>query len=466
VEERGCRDTEPIGGKMGETSGSQTVSTKLERIAKLAREAPDMAFTTLAHYIDIDWLREAYKRTRKDGAPGVDGQTAEEYAANLEENLQSLLERAKSGTYRAPPVRRVHIPKGDGSQTRPIGVPTFEDKVLQRAVAMILEAVYEQDFSDSSYGFRPERSAHQALEVLRRTLMQWGGGVVVEVDIQKFYDSLGHEHLREILRRRVRDGVLLRLIGKWLNAGVQEAGELSYPEDGSPQGGVISPILSNIYLHEVLDTWFECEVKPRLKGRAQLIRYADDFVIVFSCEEDAGCVLELLPKRFAKYGLTLHPEKTLRVEFRRPPSPSRASGKTGGTGGTCPGTFDLLGFTHYWGLSRKGKWMVKQRTASDRFSRALKRVALWCRNNRHLKIKQQWATLSRKLRGHFVYYGNAGNYEALARFRERVRRVWHKWLNRRSWRARLSWKRMQMLLERYPLPPARIQRPYSTLALT
>jgi group II intron reverse transcriptase/maturase len=360
----------------------------------------------------------------------------------------------------------VHIPKGDGSQTRPIGVPTFEDKVLQRAVAMILEAVYEQDFSDSSYGFRPERSAHQALDVLRRTLMQWGGGVIVEVDIQKFFDTLGHEPLREILRRRVRDGVLLRLIGKWLNAGVQEAGELSYPEAGSPQGGVISPILSNIYLHEVLDTWFECEVKPRLKGRAQLIRYADDFVIVFSCEEDAGCALELLPKRFAKYGLTLHPEKTRRVEFRRPPSPSRASGKSGGTGGTCPGTFDLLGFTHYWGLSRKGKWLVKQRTASDRFRRALQLVALWCRNNRHLKIEQQWATLSRKLRGHFVYYGNAGNYEALARFRERVRRVWYKWLNRRSWRARLSWKRMQKLLERYPLPPARIQRPYSTLALT
>jgi group II intron reverse transcriptase/maturase len=444
------------------TSGSQTVSTKLERIAKLAREAAGMALTTLAHHIDIDWLREAYRRTRKDGAPGVDGQTAEEYAADLEGNLKQLLERAKSGTYRAPPVRRVHIPKGDGSQTRPIGVPTFEDKILQRAVAMILEAVYEQDFCDSSYGFRPGRSAHQALEVLRQTLMGWGGGVILEVDIRKFFDTLGHDHLREILRRRVRDGVLLRLIGKWLNAGVQEAGVLSYPEEGSPQGGVISPILSNIYLHEVLDAWFEGEVKPRLAGRAQLVRYADDFVIVFSCEEDACRVLELLPERFAKYGLTLHPEKTRRVEFRRPKPPSRESEKNG----AGPGTFDLLGFTHYWGLSRKGKWIVKHRTASDRFGRALKRVAEWCRSHRHDPVKQQWATLCRKVRGHFVYYGNAGNYDALHRFRQRVERVWHKWLRRRSWKARLSWERMQQLLERYPLPAARIQRPYSTLALT
>lgn len=447
---------------MGKTSGLQTVSTKLERIAKLAKEAPGMALTTLAHHIDIDWLREAHRRTSKDRAPGVDGQTAQEYAENLEGNLQSLLERAKSGTYLAPPVRRVHIPKGDGSETRPIGVPTFEDKILQRAVAMVLEAVYEQDFSDSSYGFRPGRSAHQALDALRATLMRQGGGVVLEVDIRKFFDTLDHGHLREILRRRVRDGVLLRLIGKWLNAGVQEAGALSYPEEGSPQGGVISPILSNIFLHEVLDTWFEGEVKPRLKGRAQLVRYADDFVVVFSCAEDACRVMEVLPKRFAKYGLTLHPEKTRQIEFRRPQSTSRL----GGMGGSRPGTFDLLGFTHYWGLSRKGKWMVKHKTASDRFSRALKRVATWCRTHRHLAVKQQWITLSQKLRGHFVYYGNAGNCEALHRFRQGVRRVWHKWLSRRSRKARLSWERMQRLLERYPLPPARIQRPYSALALT
>ena len=259
---------------MGETSGSQTVLTKQLRIAQLAVNAPEMAFTTLAHNIDIEWLREAFRRTRKDGAVGVDGQTAQDYAANLEDNLRSLLERAKSGSYNAPPVRRVHIPKGDGSQTRPIGITAFEDKVLQRAVVMVLEPIYEQDFLNCSYGFRPGRSAHQALEALRQQAMKMGGGMVLEIDIRKFFDTLDHTHLREFIGRRVRDGVLVRLIGKWLNAGVLESGSITHPEAGSPQGGVISPMLANAYLHEVLDTWFEKTVRPRLKGSAFLIRYA------------------------------------------------------------------------------------------------------------------------------------------------------------------------------------------------
>ena len=267
------------------------ISTRQQRIAQLAREAPGMAFTSLAHHIDIEWLKEAYRLTRKDGATGVDGQTARDYAANLEENLQTLLDRAKSGTYRAPPVRRVHIPKGDGSSTRPIGIPTFEDKLLQRAVVMVLEQVYEQDFLDCSYGFRPERSAHQALESFWSQMMKMGGGWVVEVDIKKFFDTLDHGHLREFLRLRVRDGVLLRLIGKWLNAGVMEAGCIANSDTGTPQGGVISPLLANVFLHEVLDKWFEREVQPRLKGRAFLVRYADDFVIGCSCEEDARRIM-------------------------------------------------------------------------------------------------------------------------------------------------------------------------------
>src|SRR6202030_3743146 len=238
------------------------------RIAELAHSAPELAVTTLAHHLDLAWMREAYRRTRKDGATGVDGQSAQQYAERLEENLRSLLERAKAGTYRAPPVRRVHIPKGSGAETRPIGIPTFEDKVLQRAVAMVLEAVYEQDFLDCSYGFRPGRSAHQALDALWKEAMDMGGGWVLEVDIRKYFDSLDHGHLREILRRRVHDGVLLRLIGKWLNAGVLEDGSVSYPDAGTPQGGVISPLLANIFLHEVLDVWFDREVKPRLRGKA------------------------------------------------------------------------------------------------------------------------------------------------------------------------------------------------------
>ena len=295
------------------------VSTKQQRIAKLARQSPEMGFTSLAYYIDLDWLLEAYDRTRKDGAVGVDGQDGEDYAVNLMGNLQSLLDRAKSGTYQAPPVRRVHIPKGgSATETRPLGIPTFEDKVLQRAVVMVLEAIYEQDFKDCSYGFRPGRSAHQALDSLWQQTMGIGGGWIVDVDIRKFFDTIDHGHLRDFLKRRVRDGVLLRLIGKWLNAGVLEDGCVTHPEEGSPQGGVVSPILSNIFLHYVLDEWFEREVQPRLKGRAFLIRYADDFVMGFSREEDARRVMDVLPKRFEKYGLTIHPEKTRLVPFERP----------------------------------------------------------------------------------------------------------------------------------------------------
>lgn len=448
---------ELLEGKMKETSGSKSISTKLEQIAKLAKEAPGMAFTTLAHHLDVEWLREAYRRTRKDGAVGVDGQTADEYAAHLEDNLRSLLERAKSGTYRAPPVRRVHIPKGDGSQTRPIGIPTFEDKILQRAVAMVLEAVYEQDFLHSSYGFRPGRSAHQALEALQHQVVCMAGGWVLEVDIRKFFDTLDHGHLREILRRRVRDGVLLRLISKWLHAGVLEAGVVSYPDAGSPQGGVISPLLSNIYLHEVLDVWFEEEVKPRLRGRAFLIRYADDFVLVFSSENDAREALGVLPERFGKYGLALHPDKTRLVEFRRPDRrPPSGDGSV-----SSPGTFDLLGFTHFWALSRRGKWVVKRKTATGRFSRALRRIADWCRHHRHEAVKQQRETLAQKLRGHFGYFGITGNSEAINRFRELVIGIWRKWLGRRSQRGEMDWDRMHKLLERYQLPPARVARPYS-----
>lgn len=438
---------------MRETSGSRSVSTKLQRIAKQSKEAPDMVWTTLAHHIDIDWLREAYRRTRKDGAPGVDGQTAAEYEAKLEENLRSLLDRAKSGRYRAPPVRRVHIPKGDGSQTRPIGIPTFEDKILQRAVVMLLEAVYEEDFYDFSYGFRRGRSAHQALETLGSNLVRSAGGWVLDVDIRKFFDTVDHRHLREILRRRVRDGVLLRLIGKWLNAGVLEGMELSYPDQGTPQGGVISPLLANIYLHAVLDEWFVHEVAPRLKGRAHLVRYADDFVITFAREDDACRVLEVLSKRFGRFGLTLHPDKTRLLDFRRPD-------RVGKDDGSGPRTFDLLGFTHYWGRSRRGKWVVKKRTAKDRFSRALRRISEWCRRHRHDPVGEQHAKLGQKLRGHYAYYGITSNGRALGRFFWEVVRVWLKWLSRRSRAAYSTWAWMRRLLRRLPLPKPRIVHRY------
>ena len=427
-----------------------SISTRLRRIAQLAREDSERSFMSLAHYIDEYWLQEAYSRTRKDGAAGVDGTTAKQYAEHLGENLRSLLDRFKSGRYQAPPVKRVHIPKGNGSQTRPIGIPTFEDKVLQRAVAMLLEAIYEEDFLTCSYGFRPGRSAHDALRTLWRELMGTGGGWVLEVDIRSFFDELDHGHLRTFLDRRVRDGVIRRVIGKWLQAGVLEEGHLRHPVTGTPQGGVISPLLANIYLHEVVDRWFEEEVKPRLGGRAVLIRYADDFVIAFAEEKDARRVEEVLPKRLARFGLQLHSDKTRLVRFQVP------RGEEGPSQSNGPGAFTFLGFTHYWGKSRKGNWVVKRKTAASRFTRSLSRVRQWCRRCRHEPVAWQQRQLSRSLLGHYAYYGVTGNFRSLTNFHRQVTREWRKWLNRRSQKAKMTWERFSRLQVEYPLERPRI----------
>jgi group II intron reverse transcriptase/maturase len=410
-----------------------------------------MVLTTLHHHIDEEFLHEAYRRTRKSGAPGVDGVTADQYAVDLESNLGSLLGRLKSGTYQAPPVMRVHIPKGDGRWTRPIGIPTFEDKILQRAVAMVLEAVYEQDFFDCSYGFRPGRSAHQALQAVWQSLTGMGGGWVLEVDIQKFFDNLDHGHLRSFLDQRVGDGVLRRTIDKWLKAGVLDEGCVIHPETGTPQGGVISPLLANIYLHEVLDRWFEELIKPRLKGRAMLVRYADDVVMAFTSEEDARRVLAVLPKRLGRYGLTLHEEKTRLVHFRRPPDQPMGGPRDKGRRRE---TFDLLGFTHYWGKSKRGWWVLRRKTARDRFSRSVRAVSQWCRRYRHNTMAWQHKHLVLKLRGHCAYYGITGNGRRLWSFRNEMLRVWRKWLSRRSQRSGICWSRFEDLQRRYPLPPA------------
>jgi len=408
---------------MTERLSSESISTRLQRVAELSREAPNMVLTTLAHHIDIEFLGEAYKRTRKNGAPGVDGETGADYAKDLDANLQNLLNRFKAGTYKAPPVRRVYIPKGDGTnRQRALGLPTFEDKVLQRAVTMLLEAVYEQSFYNFSYAYRPGRSQHKALQDLWQILMEMGGGWLIEIDIADCFGSLVHSQLREILDKRVRDGVMRKAIDKWLSAGVMEDGEIEYPEDGCPQGGGVSPILSNIYLLEVMDTWFVEEVKPRMNGRAQMMRWADDIILIFEEEKDARRVLEVLPKRFAKYGLTVHPTKTRLTKFRRPQRTDR-KGK---------GDFDFLGFTHYWGKSKKGNWVVQRKTASKRFQRSLRAVTQWCRDNRHETLRDQHQTLVRKLRGHYQYYGISGNARCLANYLHLVEQSWFKWLNRRS----------------------------------
>jgi RNA-directed DNA polymerase len=439
-------DTEPSEGTTSGRPSPEDVSTRLRRIAELARTAPGMALTNLNHHIDEALLHEAYRRTRKAGAPGIDGQTAGEYATDLEANLRSLLDRLKTGSYRAPPVRGVDIPKGKG-KTRPIGIPTFEDKVLQRAIAMVLEPIYEQDFRDCSFGFRPGRSPHHALATLWQQAMTMGGCWVLEVDITGFFDNLDHRIIREFLDLRVRDGVVRRVIHKWLKAGVMRDGAIQRRETGTPQGGVISPILANIYLHEVLDKWFEDVVKPRLRGRAELIRYADDFVLLFEHEADARGIREILPKRFGKYGLTLHPEKTKLIRFVRPrggPRPPRP-------GSDHPGTFDLLGFTHYWGRSRKGRWVIQRKTMSSRLTRGLHAIRTWCRKHRHLPVREQHQRLNQKLDGHYRYYGLTGNFRSLAVMHHQVTRAWRYWLNKRSREHSMPWPRFNRLLQRYPL---------------
>jgi len=425
----------------------------------LARVEPRLELTTLAHHIDERWLREAYRRTRKDAAVGVDGVTAAHYEADLEANLSSLLERFKSGRYRAPAVRRVYIPKpGKAGKTRPIGIPTLEDKILQRAVLMVLEPIYEQDFLDCSYGFRPGRSPHQALTALWKGLMDLDGGWVIDLDIESFFDDVDRGWLGKFLDKRVRDGVIRRAIGKWLHAGVMERGRVSHPDRGTPQGGVVSPLLSNLYLHEVLDVWFERTVKPRLKGRAFEIRYADDAALVFEREEDARRVLAVQAKRFAKYGLRVHPEKTRLVDFRSPrrqPQDRRQRERS----------FVLLGLTHHWARSRRGRWFVQRKTAPDRFTRALRSIGHWCRIHRHWPLAAQQASLGRKLQGHYAYYGVTGNMRALTRFYHEARLLWRKWLYRRSPRVRLTWERFDRVFQRYTLPrPLIVQGSYRRAA--
>ena len=425
------------------------VSTRQQRIAKNARNLPDVSFTAVAHHIDVRWLWIAEQRVRKDGATGVDGVTSREYAQGKEEKLRQLEQRMKSGAYRAPAVRRVYVPKSR-TEKRPIGIPTYEDKIAQKAVQMVLEPIYEQQFHDFSYGFRPGKSQHMALDRLWQEVMNMRGAYVIDLDISKYFDTIDHQLLREVVQKRIRDGVIMRMIGKWLHAGVMEGGTVTYPKAGSPQGGVISPLLSNIYLHEVLDEWFVQQVKPRMHGKTAMVRFADDAVLMFERREDLERVMEVLPKRFAKYGLTMNERKTKAIRFLPP------GRRDGGT----PEPVNFLGFTHYWGKSRRGNWVVKRKTQKERLARAVKAVAVWCKRHRHDPVSEQQQALNAKLRGHYAYYGITPNSRSLQAFWEQVKRVWFKWLNRRSRTRHLNWGTFNLLLKRYPLERPRIYHSY------
>ena len=421
----------------------------LNRIAESARQDAGRKFHSIAHLLTQEALWEAFAELRKNAAAGVDGVTYADYEEHLVRNLLGLHERLRSKTYRAQPLRRIYIDKEDGRK-RPISIPALEDKIVQRATVELLNAIFEQDFLDCSYGFRPGRSAHQALDEVRRVLCTQPMAFVLELDICTYFDSIVRKLLMDMVECRVTDTSILRLIGKWINVGVIDEGRLLVSETGTGQGQIISPLLANLYLHHVLDVWFEQEVKPRLRGQAFEIRYADDAILCFQYLDDAQKVLRVLAKRFAKFGLTLHPQKTRLVQFGR-----FAFEKAQRTGEKAA-TFDFLGFTHLCARSRKGKFTLHVKSMKKRLRRAFKAVATWCREHRHAPVAVQQRMLNAKLRGHYQYYGRPTNYRSLYQFYRGVVCLWRKWLNRRTRGKSLSWQRYAHLLQRYPLLRPRI----------
>lgn len=427
------------------------MSTEIRRIAERARRDPETQFTSLAHLITVEALREAWRGLKKKPSAGIDGITAREYERDLEERLENLHGRLVTMKYRAQPARRAYVLK-EGGKRRPIGVLVVDDKVVQSATRHILEAIYEQDFYDFSYGYRPERSPHQALEELNNAIFRGRISYVLHVDISAFFDSMDHKVLMELLRRRIKDRSILRLIAKWLHAGVMEEGVRTYSETGSPQGAVISPLLANVYLHYVLDEWVENVVRPRMRGEMKVVRFCDDAVLCLQYRDDAERLLGALNKRLAKYKLQLNAEKTRLIEFGR-----YAEGQAKKQG-RKPETFDFLGFTHICGKSREGKFMVKRKTAAKRLRRSMLRVTEWCRKHRHLPLKEQYRQISSKLRGHFNYFGLIGNIRSLKAMEWHTVRTWRKWLDRRSQRGRMPWERFEQVLAVYPLPQAKVLR--------
>jgi len=421
------------------------MSTKLMEVVDRVKREPGTRLLSLAHLLDEEALAASFHRLRKSAAVGVDGISVEQYGQALEANIQGLHERMKAGRYRHQPILRVQILKENGKM-RPIGISTVEDKVVQGAVSRLLGAIYEEVFYDFSHGFRPGRRPHDAIRAVDKMMgpdakeVSW----ILEADIVSFFDRIVRKELMAMLESRIADKSLLRLVGKCLHVGVLEGEEYHEPEDGTAQGSVLSPLLGNIYLHHVMDQWWAKEVQPRLRGKARLIRYADDFVIGFERKDEAELVLRVLHKRMAKFGLTLHPEKTRLLPFGRPPSTQK--------GGKGPSTFDFLGFTFMWKRSRKGSWMLGMKTRTARLQRAIQRVADWCRRHRHKPVKEQHAELVRKIAGHFAYFGVNGNTRSLGILVHEVARAWFKWLDRRSQRASLTWERFTSLLKDFPLP--------------
>lgn len=423
------------------------MSTVELQIAERAMKYKGEALHNLHHYIDVPMLQESFKELNKHSAKGVDGVTWQQYGDNLEERLPGLLEEFKAGRYRAPAIRRVYIPK-DKHSKRPLGIPTIEDKVLQASVVRVIEPVYEREFKDFSYGFRPGRSQHQAIDRMFREVSFEGMHYIIDADIKNYFGNIDHGILRGFLDLRIKDGVIRKMIDKWLKAGVMESGNLSYPNEGTPQGGVISPILSNIYLHYVLDEWFSEQIQPLLIGKSFIIRFADDFIMGFSNQSDAQRVMEVLPKRFAKHKLTLHPEKTKLIDLNSKRDESERS-------------FDFLGFTHYLGASRKGNIVLKRKTSSKKLTGAITRIDEFIKENRHKKLGELITAINMKLRGHYLYYGITFNYRGITLYYEEVKRALYKWIRRRGGKKKWTWETFVLLIETWcPVMKPKILKSY------
>ena len=433
-------------------SSGESVKTKLHRIAEKARKEPGFKFTSLYHLMNEELLRECFKRLRKDAVAGIDEMTKELYAVNLDANLLNLIDRLHRMAYIPQPVRRTYIPKPGSAKQRPLGIPCFEDKLVQAGLVRILEAVYEQDFIEDSYGFRPERSCHKALIALSDTVEDNPVNHIVEADIKGFFDNVNQGWLLKFLAHRIEDKRILRMVKRFLKAGVAEDGSVTVSDEGTPQGGVISPILSNIYLHYALDLWFEKVYRKSCTGYARLIRYADDFVVCFQYKADAEKFRIALGERLGKFGLEVEPTKTRVMEF------GRFAVEHAAKRGTKPETFDFLGLTHYCGTSRNGKkFRMKRVTARKKFAAKLKAFKEWLKKARIMKTKDLWEIAKAKLRGHYNYYGVTDNLRGIERFGHEVKRLLFKWLNRRGKRHCLNWERFDEMLTRFPLPIPRIK---------
>jgi len=435
------------------------MQTKLELITRRARENPKMRFTSLAHHLGEGFLLECFQELKKDKAPGVDGVTVGKYEERLEENLRELVVRLKGKKYRPQPVRRVYIPK-DGKGVRPLGIPTIEDKIVQMGIKKILEAIYEQDFVEVSYGFRPNRSCHDALEVVDKTIMTKPINYVVDMDIEKFFDTVDYKWMMECLGQRIADPSLLRLIGRFLKAGVMEEGRYQETSRGTPQGGILSPVLANIYLHYVLDLWFEKEVKRHAKGYAQLTRYADDFIVCFEREEDAKGFGEILRQRLGKFGLKVSEEKSRIIEFGR-----KAWQRSKETGGKVS-TFNFLGFTHYCDKTRKGTFKVGRKTNPKKMRAKMKAMNQWLKSIRNaIEFKEWWPILKQKLIGHYRYYGISGNMKGIRIYYSQSVKLAYKWVNRRSQKKSFNWEKYRRLIYEWnPLPQPKIYHLTYTLS--